>query len=610
MHFRKLIKVLAFSLILTTAAAGVPAYAAQEEAGSLSFFVSLYSSGTGTTEDTAEDTDASAEGASADSDGVTDNADTSANESGTASDGSDSASETDGTGDEAVTSEGTDSASDSDTSGSSASESDTDQSGSDTSTQNKKNKNKKNKNKKNKKKTQEEKDAEKAEKKKQRLNEKWRASVKPYTVSTTKTVNSPYDTYHLIGDSSVASFTSWWNGYNVITSHYTRSKTKNMTDTTDTADIIAAASDPLVSSLISGTSNARSGLFEVLYKFDYANKTAETVDFTAQSTTASALTDLTQTDLTQTGTDLTGLIPAESVDTLLVEAYAKQFTAACAEETKDNTGTTSAVVFSYGQSDAEAGNFKAALEYVQEVEEAAAADDSNAYFVVSLLPTGDKQTDKKIRRYNRVLRTASSQNAHVHYIDVYEYAKKQKIYADGDLTEKESRKLYQRIRKMTARFNTEQAKEETTYAAQWNIPSGLGRVYTYMGWSKVTNRSSAQYSLRASYGEEYDADGFAKIQADTDRYVIACTTYFGKVGDLIDFTLSNGEVIHTIVGDIKNQKDEGCTILGHQYGQSIVEFVVNTSLWYGTSQTVAGFHPEWAGCSVSKVTNYGNISEQ
>ena len=52
-----------------------------------------------------------------------------------------------------------------------------------------------------------------------------------------------------------------------------------------------------------------------------------------------------------------------------------------------------------------------------------------------------------------------------------------------------------------------------------------------MGWSLITSTGSNQYKLRVKTGEHYDANGFGKIG---DRYVIACTPTFGKIGDEID----------------------------------------------------------------------------
>lgn len=135
-----------------------------------------------------------------------------------------------------------------------------------------------------------------------------------------------------------------------------------------------------------------------------------------------------------------------------------------------------------------------------------------------------------------------------------------------------------------------------------NIPSPYGDSFTYMGWSLITSTGSNQYKLRVKTGEHYDANGFGKIG---DRYVIACTPTFGKIGDEIDFVLANGRVIHGVMGDEKNMSDAGCNKWGHDGGHSVVEFVVNKSMWYHTGKTVTRFHPEWAKSRVVKAVNLG-----
>ena len=135
-----------------------------------------------------------------------------------------------------------------------------------------------------------------------------------------------------------------------------------------------------------------------------------------------------------------------------------------------------------------------------------------------------------------------------------------------------------------------------------NIPLPYGDSFTYMGWSLITATGSNQYKLRVKTGEHYDANGFGKIG---DRYVIACTPTFGKIGDEIDFVLANGRVIHGVMGDEKNMSDAGCNKWGHDNGHSVVEFVVNKSMWYHTGKTVTKFHPEWAKSQVVKAINLG-----
>lgn len=147
-------------------------------------------------------------------------------------------------------------------------------------------------------------------------------------------------------------------------------------------------------------------------------------------------------------------------------------------------------------------------------------------------------------------------------------------------------------------------KDQDSYGSGKTIqvPAPYGDNYTYMGWSTITATGSNQYKLRVQSGEHYDANGFGRIG---DRYVIACTPTFGKVGDEIDFVLANGRVIHGVMGDEKNMSDHGCNQWGHDNGHSLVEFVVNKSTWYHTGKTVTKFHPEWGNTRVVKAVNLG-----
>ena len=139
-----------------------------------------------------------------------------------------------------------------------------------------------------------------------------------------------------------------------------------------------------------------------------------------------------------------------------------------------------------------------------------------------------------------------------------------------------------------------------------SVPSGLGRYFAYMGWQCITAPDSLQYKLREKAGMNFDDEGFGVIDG---RYVIACTTTFGQVGDLVDFYQSDGTVLHTIIGDIKNQSDPGCTKWGHNNGQVIVEFVVNRDTWYNSSHAnpgTASCHPEWGGKTITQGVNLGS----
>lgn len=135
---------------------------------------------------------------------------------------------------------------------------------------------------------------------------------------------------------------------------------------------------------------------------------------------------------------------------------------------------------------------------------------------------------------------------------------------------------------------------------------------TYMGWFKITSTSSSQYKLRTDAGEKYDSEGYAII---CNRYVIATTQTYGKIGDYLDFYLANGQIISTVIGDAKSTGDKNYNKYGHMYGNSInpIEFVVDGSKWYDKSMKVGNHpnpgtsscHPEWDSYVV-KVVNYGN----
>lgn len=138
------------------------------------------------------------------------------------------------------------------------------------------------------------------------------------------------------------------------------------------------------------------------------------------------------------------------------------------------------------------------------------------------------------------------------------------------------------------------------------VPSGLGSVHSYMGWQLITATGSMQYKLREDAGMRFDSEGFGVIG---DRYVIACTTTYGAVGDRVDFYQEDGTVIKGIIGDIKNQTDPGCNQWGHLNGTCIIEFVVDRDTWYYNGHANPGTaycHPEW-NQNITKVVNRGSF---
>ena len=145
-------------------------------------------------------------------------------------------------------------------------------------------------------------------------------------------------------------------------------------------------------------------------------------------------------------------------------------------------------------------------------------------------------------------------------------------------------------------------KDQDSYGSGKTItlPKGLGDVYSYMGWEMITSRGTRQYELRIQSKEPYDRNGFGVING---RYVVACTSTFGEIGDEVDFVLGNGKVIHAIIGEYKSFDDPDCNTWGHEYGHCVVEFCVNKSSWYGSGKSITRYHPEWADTTVVKAVN-------
>lgn len=130
------------------------------------------------------------------------------------------------------------------------------------------------------------------------------------------------------------------------------------------------------------------------------------------------------------------------------------------------------------------------------------------------------------------------------------------------------------------------------------VPEGLGKYYTYMRWDAITNMDTEQGRLIKTAGKNYDNEGYGRVG---DRYALAMTSTFGKIGDYVDVYMSNGRVIHSIIADEKSQEytawdHNPANKWGHNDGQCIVEWVTN---WRNHD------NPPSDG-TVLKVVNYGS----
>lgn len=122
-------------------------------------------------------------------------------------------------------------------------------------------------------------------------------------------------------------------------------------------------------------------------------------------------------------------------------------------------------------------------------------------------------------------------------------------------------------------------------------------------WANGTNQQKVD--------EQWEADGsvFTEgIATINSRYLCACTSTFGTVGDLITFYLSDGTAIPCIMADEKSQSDSGCNEWGHDNGQNVLEFEVSSSYYYKYGNPGSGgWFDDWGGKRVASATNYGSI---
>ena len=123
-------------------------------------------------------------------------------------------------------------------------------------------------------------------------------------------------------------------------------------------------------------------------------------------------------------------------------------------------------------------------------------------------------------------------------------------------------------------------------------------------WAEASNQGKLYYDYWLPSGATYD-NGIATYEG---RYLIACTTTYGDVGDKVDFYLSDGTKIPCIIADIKNPSDPGCNEWGHSNGQNVIEFEVSRDYYnkYGNPGN-NGWFSEWGGKRVASASNLGSI---
>lgn len=155
-----------------------------------------------------------------------------------------------------------------------------------------------------------------------------------------------------------------------------------------------------------------------------------------------------------------------------------------------------------------------------------------------------------------------------------------------------------------------------------DIPSGLGSYYTVTGYGPkgwhYANGSTSSIAAGTNQlkvwqkwkdsGEIY-TDHIATING---RYLIACTSTFGNVGDYVSFTLANGQKIDCIIADEKSQEyvawdHNPADKWGHDNGKCIIEFEVDIDYYKKMGNPGSSkWKPEWSNTNVVSATNQGS----
>ncbi|MDE7309491.1 MAG: hypothetical protein K2N61_12680 [Lachnospiraceae bacterium] len=102
---------------------------------------------------------------------------------------------------------------------------------------------------------------------------------------------------------------------------------------------------------------------------------------------------------------------------------------------------------------------------------------------------------------------------------------------------------------------------------------------SYMDYRTITDTTSMQYELQ----KQADTDGYGMRMVD-DRYCVAVGSYYSTtVGQAVDIIMQNGNIIHCIVADLKQDIHTDSTNRQNPNG-SIVEFLVDTDVLHGQIQ--------------------------
>lgn len=112
----------------------------------------------------------------------------------------------------------------------------------------------------------------------------------------------------------------------------------------------------------------------------------------------------------------------------------------------------------------------------------------------------------------------------------------------------------------------------------WTHDTANSQKMTFMDYRAITNKASNQYKFQQRDDVWVDEYGF--LVQNSEWYVVAMGSYWGKIGDKFIIRLENGETISCVLGDIKSDRHTDKFNYAHASDGHVVEFLIDSSSSY------------------------------
>ena len=112
----------------------------------------------------------------------------------------------------------------------------------------------------------------------------------------------------------------------------------------------------------------------------------------------------------------------------------------------------------------------------------------------------------------------------------------------------------------------------------WTHDTANSQKMTYMDYRAITNKASNQYKFQQRDDVWVDEYGF--LVQNSEWYVVAMGSYWGKIGDKFIIHLENGEIISCVLGDIKSDRHTDRQNYAHESDGHVVEFLIDSGSSY------------------------------